>query len=77
MERFKELINGGFYDEARFFRVVPGFIVQFGLSGDHALNLKVQGRQLEGRPRQGQQQEGHFSFRDGGANTRTGQMFIA
>src|SRR5690349_397116 len=37
-DRFYQLVKSGYFDNTRFFRVVTGFMVQFGVHGDPAVN---------------------------------------
>src|ERR1035437_3868926 len=46
-DRFYNLVKNGFYDDCRFFRVVPGFMVQFGMNGNPAIQKIWQNRSEE------------------------------
>lgn len=76
VDRFYYLVKGGFYDDAAFFRVLPGFVVQFGLPSDPELSKAWRGAHLQDDPTQRSNERGTITFATSGPNTRTTQLFI-
>ena len=75
--RFKELVESGFYDDTRFFRVIPSFMVQFGLSGDPEKSKQWRQKTIMDEPVKQTNKPGYLSFAKTGApNSRTTQLFI-
>ena len=75
-QRFYELVTSGFYDDARFFRVVPGFVVQFGMAGDPDVHARWSDADIPDDPVIASNEPGSISFASRGPNTRTTQVFI-
>ena len=48
-DRFYNLVKNGFYDDVRFFRVITGFMVQFGINGDPAIMARWRAAQIARR----------------------------
>lgn len=76
VDRFRELVEAEYFDECRFFRVLPGFVVQFGMHGDPAVNAMWSGRPIPDDPVVGSNTRATVTFATAGPNTRTTQLFV-
>ena len=75
-DHFFHLAKSGFYDGARFFRVVRGFVAQFGINGDPQTNAMWANATLPDDPVKEHNVTGTVTFAARGRNTRSTQLFI-
>lgn len=75
-DRFYNLVKNGFYDGARFFRVLPGFVVQFGIPADPAVARTWRTARISDDSVRETNALGSVTFATAGPNTRTTQVFI-
>ena len=70
------LVKSGFYNDVRFFRVVPNFMVQFGMSGDPKVQA-AHNTTIKDDPVKESNKRGYVTFAKTGApNSRSTQIFI-
>src|ERR1700719_128811 len=75
-DRFYNLVKNGYYDDTRFFRVISGFMVQFGINGDPKISAPWRGATINDDPVKQSNKRGYITFATSGANSRTSQVFI-
>ena len=75
-DRFFNLVRARFYDGNEFFRVVKGFVVQFGISGFPAVSKAWQSANIADDPMRASNTVGTITYADAGPNTRTTQVFV-
>jgi peptidyl-prolyl cis-trans isomerase A (cyclophilin A) len=75
-DRFYHLVRGRFFEEARFFRVLSGFMCQFGIPADPAESALWKDETMSDDPVKESNTRGTVSYATAGPRTRTTQLFI-
>ena len=75
-DRFYNLVKVGYYDDVAFFRVIDGFMVQFGIHGDPAANLAWREAPIPDDPVTQSNKRGMVTYAMAGPDSRTTQLFI-
>jgi cyclophilin family peptidyl-prolyl cis-trans isomerase len=76
-DRFHELVSIGYFSGVRFFRLVPNFVVQFGIHGDPAVNALWDTAAIPDDAIRSSNADGTIAFAASGENTRATQLFIS
>jgi cyclophilin family peptidyl-prolyl cis-trans isomerase len=74
--RFQEIIKNNLLSDARFFRVVPGFVAQFGIPAQPQVAAQWREKTIQDDPVKVSNKRGTLVFATSGPNSRTTQMFI-
>lgn len=76
-DQFYKLVQSGFYNNCAFFRVIDGFMAQFGINGDPEIQKKWRDRMIQDDPVVKSNLKSYVSFAKTGApHSRTTQIFI-
>jgi peptidyl-prolyl cis-trans isomerase A (cyclophilin A) len=75
-DRFYNLVKSGYFDGVRFFRVIPGFMAQFGIHGNPRVTAAWRDQRIPDDPVRQSNKRGMVSFATAGPGTRTTQLFI-
>jgi peptidyl-prolyl cis-trans isomerase A (cyclophilin A) len=75
-DRFYNLVKNGFYDDTRFFRVISGFMVQFGINGDPRVAAPWRNATIKDDAVKQSNKRGTITFATAGPDSRTSQVFI-
>jgi peptidyl-prolyl cis-trans isomerase A (cyclophilin A) len=75
-DRFYNLVKNGFYNDARFFRVISDFMVQFGINGNPKISAVWRDANIKDDPAKASNKRGYITFATAGPDTRTTQVFI-
>ena len=75
-DRFYNLVRAGFFDDSRFYRIVPNYIAQFGIAGDPAVASVWRNQSLADDAPAHSNTRGSIAYAMTGPNARTTQLYI-
>jgi peptidyl-prolyl cis-trans isomerase A (cyclophilin A) len=75
-DRFYNLVKNGFYSDCKFFRIIEGFMAQFGINGNPKISAVLRSAPIKDDAVKQSNTRGYVTFAMAGPNTRTTQLFI-